>query len=59
MEKEYIYYVTAISISEITEEILQKKYQIHSIKYDNKMTYEKYVLFKKRWNDDRYFFFYK
>ena len=54
MEDKYIYYVTAIDVDEITEEMLQKEYKIHLLKYDRQIDYEKFLKFKKDWHEDKY-----
>lgn len=55
MEEKYIYYVMAIDVDEITKEMLYTQYLIHLFKYhDKKMSFEKFLKFKKDWHEDKY-----
>lgn len=54
MKNEFIYYVEAVDIDEKTEEDLKKEYEIHKIKYNENMTYEEFIRFKKGWKEDKF-----
>lgn len=49
-----IYYVSAIYADKLTEEDLKKKYEIHKLKYNKDITYEKFLDFLKDFKEDEY-----
>lgn len=52
---ENIYYVQAISLQELTEELLNKEYEIHKIKYNQpKLTKEQFLKFMEDWHQSKY-----
>ena len=54
-EKNKIYYVSAISLEEITEEKMKHLYEIHKVKYNKpNLSYEDFIEFKKSWKEDEY-----
>ena len=55
MEKECIYYVSAISLNKNTEEDVKRMYEIHKIKYNKpNLSFEDFVKFMSNWEKTDY-----
>ena len=54
VDQQKIYYVSPISLDKITEDDIKKQFEIYKIKYNKKISYERYLEMAKSYGETKY-----